>query len=69
MKTLISIIVALAFAAAFTAPMFAADNHKADKEECQTKHMKWNQEASKCEAGTGQPSKESGTENQSVPRE
>jgi hypothetical protein len=41
--------------------VFAAEKeHKGDKEECQKTHMKWTKQASKYEAGTGQPSKESG---------
>jgi hypothetical protein len=61
MKTLVSMIVALGLTAVSTAAVFAAEKeHKGDKEECQKTHMKWNQQASKCEAGTGQPSKESG---------
>jgi hypothetical protein len=59
MKTLVSMIIALGLAASTTGPAFAADNaHKADKEECQKNHMKWDQQATKCVKGTGEKGKE-----------
>jgi hypothetical protein len=59
MKALISIIAALGLAAASSAPAFATETeHKAEKADCQTNHMKWNQQAQKCEKGTGEKGKE-----------
>ncbi len=47
MKTLVSMIVALGLAAAFTAPAFAADAPKT-KADCEKAKMKWDDTAKKC---------------------
>jgi hypothetical protein len=48
MKNIVSMIVALGLAVAFTAPAFAAPMTKAD---CEKAGMKWNATTNKCEKG------------------
>jgi hypothetical protein len=50
MKNLVSIIVALGIAVAFTAPTFAADKAPTTKADCEKAKMKWDDKTSKCEA-------------------
>jgi hypothetical protein len=51
MKTLISTIVALGLAVAFTAPAFAADKPPMTKADCEKAKMKWDDAAKKCSKG------------------
>ena len=48
MKTLVSTIVALSLAVAFTAPAFAADKAPTTKAACEKAKMKWDDAAKKC---------------------
>ena len=48
MKTLVSTIVALGLAVAFTAPAFAADKAPTTKADCEKAKMKWDATAKKC---------------------
>ena len=48
MKTLVSTIVALSLAVAFTAPAFAADKAPTTKADCEKAKMKWDDAAKKC---------------------
>ena len=48
MKTLVSIIVALGLAVAFTAPALAADKAPTTKADCEKAKMKWDATAKKC---------------------
>jgi hypothetical protein len=47
MKYLVSVIIALGLAVAFTAPTFAAEP-PATKADCEKAHMKWNDTAKSC---------------------
>ena len=48
MKSLVSMIVALGIAVAFTAPTFAADKAPTTKADCEKAKMKWDDAAKKC---------------------
>jgi hypothetical protein len=48
MRKLLSVIVALGLAVAFTAPTFAADKTPTTKAACQKAHMKWDPATKKC---------------------
>ena len=50
MKNLVSVIVALVLAVAFTAPAFAGAT-PATKADCEKASMKWNATTNKCEKG------------------
>jgi ABC-type proline/glycine betaine transport system substrate-binding protein len=50
MKSLVSMIVALGLAVAFTAPTFAADAPKT-KADCEKAKMNWDDAAKKCSPG------------------
>jgi hypothetical protein len=48
MKKLVSVLVALGLAVAFTAPASAADKTPTNKAACVKAHMKWDATAKKC---------------------
>ena len=51
MKTLVSTIVALGLAVAFTAPAFAADKAPKTQAACEKVHMKWDATTKTCSKG------------------